>query len=126
MKIAILIALCFAFVSVRASADEPAVRPPASAQDIEYFEKKIRPLLAKRCFSCHSSKSKSVKGGLKLDSAGAWFAGGDSGPAVVAGDPANSLPGPYTHRTLPTIYTAEISGVAGSVKIQNQETRTDQ
>jgi hypothetical protein len=91
MRIAIPIAFCFVLVSVRANADEATARPPASAQDIEYFEKKIRPLLAKRCFSCHSSKSKSVKGGLKLDSAGALFAGGDSGPSVVAGDPAKSL-----------------------------------
>ncbi len=91
MRIAILIALFFVFVSDSANADDPAARPAASATDIEYFEKKIRPLLANRCFSCHSSKAKSVKGGLKLDSDGALFAGGDSGPAVVAGDPEMSL-----------------------------------
>ena len=91
MRIAILIALFFVFVSDSAIAADPTARPAASATDIEYFEKKIRPLLAKRCFSCHSSKAKSVKGGLKLDSDGALFAGGDSGPAVVAGDPEQSL-----------------------------------
>ena len=65
--------------------------PPASAADIEFFEKKIRPLLAKRCYSCHSQSAKTVQGGLKLDSAQDVVAGGDSGPALVPGKPDASL-----------------------------------
>ncbi|MFP6621536.1 MAG: PSD1 and planctomycete cytochrome C domain-containing protein [Pirellulaceae bacterium] len=62
-----------------------------SPQDIEFFEKKIRPVLAARCYSCHSNRSKTVKGSLKVDSRGALIAGGDSGSAIVPGKPQESL-----------------------------------
>ena len=65
--------------------------PMPSADEVEYFEKKIRPLLVNRCGSCHSSQAKSVHGGLKLDSATDLFAGGDSGAVVVPGKPEESL-----------------------------------
>jgi hypothetical protein len=57
----------------------------------EFFETRIRPLLAERCFSCHSHTSGKSKGGLKLDRRDTVFRGGDSGPAVMAGQPAESL-----------------------------------
>jgi cytochrome c553 len=63
----------------------------ASAADVEFFEKKIRPLLVNRCFECHSDQGKGVKGGLHLDSRLGILTGGDSGPAVVAEKPAESL-----------------------------------
>ncbi len=56
----------------------------ARADDSELFERRIRPLLAERCAECHGEKKH--KGGLRLDRAGAWLAGGDSGPAIVPGD----------------------------------------
>src|ERR1051326_4830965 len=59
--------------------------------DGDVFEKKIRPLLAERCYSCHSASSGKHKGGLLLDSREAILKGGDSGPAAVAGDPDRSL-----------------------------------
>ena len=43
--------------------------------DIEFFEKKIRPLLAEQCYSCHSANAKKLKGGLKLDSREALLKG---------------------------------------------------
>jgi hypothetical protein len=66
----------------------------AQAQDAapnatELFEKKVRPLLAERCYSCHSGRKQ--KGGLLLDSRQALLKGGDSGPAVVPGEPDQSL-----------------------------------
>ena len=57
----------------------------------EFFEKRIRPVLAEKCYGCHSLKSKVQMGGLRLDSAAAARKGGDTGPAVVPGDPAKSL-----------------------------------
>src|SRR5688572_4125007 len=57
----------------------------------EFFEKKIRPVLADRCYSCHSLKSEKLKGGLLLDSREEILAGGDTGPAAVPGDPERSL-----------------------------------
>jgi len=64
---------------------------PPNAADIEFFEKKIRPLLVMRCFECHSDQGKGVKGGLHLDSRSGMLAGGDSGPALVPEKPAESL-----------------------------------
>ena len=59
----------------------------AAAADIEFFEKKIRPLLVERCYECHSAEpGKKIKGGLRLDHADGWRMGGDSGPAIVAGN----------------------------------------
>lgn len=63
----------------------------ASAEDIEFFEARIRPVLAKHCYECHSSKSETIQGGLRLDLAATSLKGGDTGPAVVAGKPEKSL-----------------------------------
>ncbi|MBI5800498.1 MAG: DUF1549 domain-containing protein, partial [Verrucomicrobia bacterium] len=52
---------------------------------VEFFEKKIRPLLAEHCYECHSA-GKKTKGGLALDSREGWRKGGDSGAALVPGD----------------------------------------
>jgi hypothetical protein len=59
--------------------------------DPDVFEKKIRPVLAERCYSCHSASSGKHKGGLVLDSREGLLKGGDSGPAAVPGDPGRSL-----------------------------------
>jgi hypothetical protein len=57
----------------------------------EFFEKSIRPVLAERCYQCHSSKLKTPMGGLRLDTAEGLAKGGDTGAAVVAGQPDKSL-----------------------------------
>ncbi len=62
-----------------------------SADKVAFFEKKVRPLLAERCYACHSTAAKKVRGGLTLDRRDAFLKGGDSGPAVVAGQPDKSL-----------------------------------
>ncbi|MEY2427191.1 MAG: hypothetical protein QOJ40_76 [Verrucomicrobiota bacterium] len=59
--------------------------------ELEFFETKIRPVLAENCFRCHSEKAEKLKGGLRLDTPEALLKGGDSGPAIVAGDPETSL-----------------------------------
>ena len=57
----------------------------------EFFETKIRPLLAEHCYSCHSTKAEKLQAGLYLDSAVGATRGGDSGPAIVPGKPDESL-----------------------------------
>src|SRR5580700_6716272 len=57
----------------------------------EFFEKRIRPVLVERCYECHSAKAKKLKGGLRLDTPEGLSAGGDSGAAVVPGNPEESL-----------------------------------
>ena len=65
--------------------------PTADSVDhAQFFEKKIRPVLAQNCYSCHSATTRS-SGHLRLDSHDALIQGGRSGPAVVPGDPAASL-----------------------------------
>jgi len=64
---------------------------PDDAVSLEFFEKKVRPVLVDRCYSCHSGTAKKLKGGLRLDSLAAALKGGDTGPALVPGNPAKSL-----------------------------------
>ncbi len=78
-----------------ALAEEPEATAEAaasfSAEDLEHFEKQIRPLLHRRCYECHSAESKVLQGGLRVDSRGHLLAGGDSGPALVPGSLDESL-----------------------------------
>jgi len=60
-----------------------------SREAIEFFEKRVRPILVENCHKCHGEKQQ--KGGLRLDSIAAVLKGGDTGPAVVPGDPKKSL-----------------------------------
>lgn len=62
----------------------------AADDGMDFFEKKVRPLLADRCYECHSPDKK-VKGGLRLDTRDGWTKGGDTGPAIVPGEPDKSL-----------------------------------
>ncbi len=61
------------------------------AADTEFFESKIRPVLVKHCYGCHSAESGKSKGGLMLDTKHGIREGGETGPAVVPGDVAKSL-----------------------------------
>jgi len=61
----------------------------ARADDVDFFEKEIRPLLAEKCQSCHGDKKTS--GGLSLASRAVMLKGGESGPAVVPRKPTESL-----------------------------------
>src|ERR1043166_7196953 len=66
----------------------------AAAQNIpsdssgDYFETKVRPILADNCFSCHTNSALS---GLRLDSLDAMKKGGKRGPAIIPGDAENSV-----------------------------------
>jgi hypothetical protein len=65
---------------------------PAAGEDgAAFFEKNVRPLLVARCYSCHSSASKPVMGGLRLDAREALLTGGSRGAAIVPGNPGQSL-----------------------------------
>ena len=64
----------------------------STPEQLEFFETKVRPVLAENCFRCHSEKAEKLKGGLKLDTPEALLKGGDSGQIIVPGDPdASSL-----------------------------------
>jgi hypothetical protein len=58
---------------------------------VQFFESKIRPILANKCYGCHSTAEGKSKGGLLLDTAEATLKGGNTGPGVIPGDPDKSL-----------------------------------
>jgi uncharacterized protein DUF1549/uncharacterized protein DUF1553/cytochrome c len=70
-------------------AAEPTVVDERAA--VEFFEKKIRPLLATRCYECHAHDKAGDSGQLAVDSRTALLKGGDRGPIIVAGKPDESL-----------------------------------
>ncbi|MEO6786658.1 MAG: PSD1 and planctomycete cytochrome C domain-containing protein, partial [Chthoniobacteraceae bacterium] len=80
---------------VSAKGDEPAIQPAGepklTTEQIDFFERKIRPVLSERCYKCHSEKAAKVKGGLVLDTREGARRGGDSGPAVVPGNLDDSI-----------------------------------
>lgn len=62
-----------------------------TASQLDFFETKIRPVLADNCYKCHSTQAEKVKGGLLLDSREGLLKGGDSGAVIVPGNPDGSL-----------------------------------
>lgn len=80
-----------AAIALFASLSLHAAEQKLSADQLEFFEKRVRPILADNCYKCHSQNSEKVKGGLLLDSKEGWTKGGDTGPAIVPGDPEKSL-----------------------------------
>ncbi|MBN9691977.1 MAG: PSD1 domain-containing protein [Verrucomicrobia bacterium] len=56
-----------------------------SPAELDFFEKRIRPVLIEHCYECHSTESKKLKGGLRLDTRAGWLQGGDTGPVLVPG-----------------------------------------
>ncbi len=57
---------------------------------LDFFEKKIRPILAQECYECHSVATKQ-ENDLALDTREGWKTGGYSGPAIEPGKPEESL-----------------------------------
>jgi hypothetical protein len=83
---ALLLAVCP--VLVARGAESP------SAEQLAFFETKIRPVLAENCYGCHSADAQAkgkLKAGLYADSREGLLTGGETGPALVAGKPAESL-----------------------------------
>lgn len=65
------------------------VQAASQAEGVEFFEKRVRPVLVEKCYECHS-EGKKTKGGLAVDTREALLRGGDNGPSLVAGDPDKS------------------------------------
>ena len=73
------------------AADDASAAKPSSDTDVEFFEAKIRPVLVRHCYKCHSADADKIQGGLQLDFADSTRMGGESGPAVVPGNLQDSL-----------------------------------
>jgi cytochrome c553 len=81
-----LVLVLAALWAAPALAAEPTAKPTPA--QVEYFEKKVRPILADHCYSCHGAKKQNA--GLRLDTAAGMKSGADDGPVIVADDPAKS------------------------------------
>ena len=80
---------CFpALLALTAAVPALSAQSPAAATT-DFFEAKIRPVLANNCYACHASSAQS-QGGLRVDSRDALLKGGGRGAAVVPGDPDQS------------------------------------
>lgn len=71
-----------------AAASLSVARADDRTSRLEFFEKRIRPILVDHCYDCHGPDESS--GSLRLDSQAGWQRGGQSGPAIVPGDPVSS------------------------------------
>src|SRR5262245_38261127 len=96
VKSVITLALCLpVFILTSRTAQTLTIHPgqqEASREGLEFFEKKIRPVLVDNCYACHSEQTKKPQGGLLLDSIEGMLKGGSSGaPALTPGDPEKSL-----------------------------------
>jgi Protein of unknown function (DUF1553)/Protein of unknown function (DUF1549)/Planctomycete cytochrome C len=63
---------------------------PIAKEDVEFFEKSIRPVLVEKCYGCHSAQAKELKGELRLDSRQGIAKGGESGAVITGRDPDQS------------------------------------
>ena len=86
MKASIKIASASLFIGFHLLCLHLSMRPVSAQQelsrvDLEFFEKKIRPVLESSCYMCHSTSSRKPQGGLLLDSREGMLKGGNSGRA---------------------------------------------
>jgi hypothetical protein len=89
LRTGFVLVLLLAGVSAATPCSATAAEP--GRRGVEFFEKKIRPVLVEHCYRCHSAEARKSRGGLQLDSAAGLLKGGDSGPALVPGNPGKSL-----------------------------------
>jgi hypothetical protein len=68
----------------------PAAAAGPTAAQLQFFENRVRPVLANNCYKCHSEKAAKVKGGLLLDTRDGVLKGGENGPVMIPGDPEQS------------------------------------
>jgi mono/diheme cytochrome c family protein len=112
--VAFLTALSFTLLAGLVRPAAATDRQPDAAA-FEFFESKVRPLLVTNCQGCHGPEKQ--KAGLRLDSREAILKGGETGPAIVPGDPEDSL-------------LIEVIGYAGDTqmppkgRLSDQEVRT--
>ena len=78
-------------LSVVATFIPSAFAAAPTREQLDFFESRIRPILAQDCYKCHSQQADKVKGGLLLDSRDGVLKGGKTGPAIVPFNPDKSL-----------------------------------
>lgn len=90
LRCTVTVALLLCFLQLATTGSVTAQETISKSQR-DFFENKIRPVLIKKCYACHSEEANESQGGLLLDSRAGIRRGGDSGPAVVPGKLQSSL-----------------------------------
>ena len=85
----LLLVLAWAFAPTAISQPSEDSKP-ISKENLEFFETKIRPVLAEKCYNCHSSQAEKLKGKLLLDSRQGIAKGGENGAIITGRDPNSS------------------------------------
>lgn len=78
--------VCLLLVVATTQVASPVEAADISPDELNFFETKIRPVLIRECYGCHSNKSGNVRGGLRLDTKELTHIGGSAGPAIVPGN----------------------------------------
>src|SRR3954452_6329272 len=84
----LIVVRCLFFAALAVPLGLKAAAPEPTAEQVRFFEEKVRPILAENCYKCHGSDKQ--KGSLRLDVREAALAGGESGPVIVPGKPDES------------------------------------
>jgi len=82
--LAVLLLIVSANITIAAD-----IKPVVGKDQAAFFEGKIRPLLATHCYKCHGARKQ--EGEFRIDSLKSLLKGGESGAAVVPGEPSDSL-----------------------------------
>lgn len=77
-------------IAMLAALTHPSANAADQDGDLQFFETHVRPLLVEHCYECHNSTD-DAQGGLAVDWRGGLIDGGDSGTAIVPGNPEASL-----------------------------------
>ncbi len=91
LPVRLLLVVALVVVTFLATSMVVADEAAEPADSVEFFENRIRPVLVKHCYECHSSDSDEIGGSLVLDSSDTMMAGGDSGPAIEPGNAEASI-----------------------------------
>lgn len=75
-------------VALQVSSLPAHAQKTATSKEVEFFEKRIRPVLAENCYSCHGDKKQ--RGDVRVDSRGSLVKGNDLGPLLISGQPDKS------------------------------------
>ncbi len=91
LRTSLIFSIAVVLIAARTQAQENSARTEAVSTDtkIEFFEKRVRPVLTERCIECHGPEKQEA--GLRMDALDNLVKGGDSGPAIVPGDSSRSL-----------------------------------
>ncbi len=89
MRSRAILSLAVAILLVAAHSPLGAAERPPTAEELRFFETRIRPVLAENCYKCHGETKQEEN--LRVDSRAGLIAGGDQGPAIVPGRPEESL-----------------------------------